>query len=118
MKAEDLIPFDPAVVPWATTPSDWALCLVPEPECRVWVEHSLIRAMLEADGLNTDDIANIHGTFTAIGGKVAAAFDRPEHALPPNKVRMIRFAGNMVAMRVGRFGDDLFVFLPRPEFES
>jgi hypothetical protein len=117
MKAEDLIPFDPAVIPWETTPSDWALCLVPEPECRVWVEHRLIRDVLEAEDCDPDNLEYIHGLFTTIGGKVAEALANPSFALPTGKVRAMRFTGSTVDMRVGRFGADYFVFLPRPEFE-
>jgi hypothetical protein len=118
MKAEDLLPFDPAVIPWETTPSDWALCLVPEPECRVWVEHALIRAMLEAEDRDPYNLGYIHSLFTAIGGKVAAALVAQGLELPPGKVRAMRFTGSPVDMRVGRFGTDDFVFLPRPEFEQ
>ena len=115
---ESLLPFDPAILPWKTIPDDWALCIVPEPECRVWVEHALIRAMLEADFMNPDDVANIHGMFTTIGGKVAALLDRPGCVVHDGQVWAIKLEGNPVGMRMGRFGGEAFVFLPRPEFEG
>jgi hypothetical protein len=117
MQAKDLIPFDPAGVPWTTTPDDWALCLVPTQERRIWIEHHLIRAVLEAQDRDPDSVANIHGVFTTIGDKVAAVINQPDFALSANQVREVQFTGSPVAMRVGRFGGDLFVFMPRPELE-
>jgi len=118
MKAEDLLPFDAKTIPWETTVNDWALCLTTEPEGRVWVEHKLIRAVLQADHLNPEDVANIHGTLTYVGAKVAVVVSMPEYEIPEGKVRAIEFTWNPTVMRVGCFGGNIFVFLPRPEFED
>jgi hypothetical protein len=115
MNADDLIPFDPSIVPWATSVDDWALCITTEPAGRVWVEHALIRAMLAADHLD-DTLTNHHGMLVAIGGKVAAALDRPGYALTDAQAREVSFVGNPVVMHAGRFGGETFVFLPRQEF--
>jgi hypothetical protein len=117
LRAEHLIPFDPAIVPWPTSPSDWFLCLTPEPPTRVWVEHALVDEVLRADRLNPDDTMNRHGTSIHIGARVAAKLEAEPGLVPEGHARSIGFAGTLVPMRVGRFGGETFVFRPRGEFE-
>lgn len=116
MNAGDLIPFDPAIIPWPTHVSDWALCLTVDPKGRVWVEHELIHALLEAKHLDHYMI-NINSSLTEIGDNVAKLLERFPALLKDGYVCAIKFANNPVCMRIGLFDGETFVFLPKPEFE-
>jgi hypothetical protein len=119
---QDLGPllFDLDAVPWPTTYPDWSLCLVPGGvpggPAKVWVECNLTLAVLGEGGDRYS--AAFHDAFTAIGGKVAKLLgDRPGVVIE-GIVRTIKFTELSVPMRLGRFGGEVFVFLPRPEFEG
>jgi hypothetical protein len=119
MNPNDLIPFDTTVIPWPTFVSEWALCLTSGPVGRVWIEHKLIHGVLVSKLVNPLDMQNFHDVLISIGGKVADVLSH----IPPlenSQVRAIKFTGipDCMDMRVGKFGTDIFIFLPKPEFEQ
>jgi hypothetical protein len=107
--------FDPATVPWPTTYSDWALCLVPALETHVWVEHILVARVLP--GTERWDPA-YHSAFVAIGARVAALLaQRPGLLVLDKMVLSFQFSEARIDGRISLFGGQVFVFTPKPELE-
>jgi hypothetical protein len=83
----------------------------------VWVELGLIRVVLEASH-RENSIYYIRETLVQIANKIANVVGRLPVPLEDTHVRAVKFTNNPVDMRMGQFGGEIFVFLPKPEFEQ
>jgi hypothetical protein len=104
----------PPVMPFVTTPSEWAIYLDTLRQKHVWIEHAAIVLMFG----ETIGSPGYCETFMDMGDRALAWAEKAQFPLREGKVYHMHFAGSTVELRIGVVGGQFVLFIPRPEIEG
>lgn len=128
-----LLESDTKKLPWRSCPGDWFVCLCPEQNETVYVEHPLVIAVMKSKGEAViadpeplgPDIPGWARNFTenyrdyavALGGAVARYLHKAKPKRPPGWVQPFNLPEVSFEMLFGFWSGKTFVFLPKNEIQ-